>query len=175
MRRSELPASVLANLIELDQQVEYLIRKMADTDQGIAGARARLTGGFQKQAEYEDLAASLQRLVANKPVLERKLHAAQRTLSSCKAWLDGLPEGTVVEAVEVEVDGHDLPDLRARIEAADAEVRALRALPTPCANIKEVIEGYVANMGRPQITGIGESERLKVVWPGAGWDSAGPR
>jgi hypothetical protein len=29
-------------------------------------------------------------------------------------------------------------------------------------------------MARPQITGIGRGERLKVVWPGAGWDIKGP-
>jgi hypothetical protein len=30
-------------------------------------------------------------------------------------------------------------------------------------------------MARPEISGIGEGERLCVVWPGAGWDSNGPR
>jgi hypothetical protein len=30
-------------------------------------------------------------------------------------------------------------------------------------------------MARPEITGVGGGERLKVVWPGAGWGSSGPR
>jgi uncharacterized small protein (DUF1192 family) len=30
-------------------------------------------------------------------------------------------------------------------------------------------------MARPQITGIGKGERLKVIYPGAGYDNNGPR
>jgi hypothetical protein len=30
-------------------------------------------------------------------------------------------------------------------------------------------------MARPQITGVGSGEKLKVVWPGAGFDNRGPR
>jgi hypothetical protein len=33
----------------------------------------------------------------------------------------------------------------------------------------------VESMARPQIIGIGKGERLKVIWPGAGWDTRGPR
>src|SRR5262249_27153368 len=29
-------------------------------------------------------------------------------------------------------------------------------------------------MARPTISGIGDGERLKVIWPGAGWDMKGP-
>jgi hypothetical protein len=71
------------------------------------------------------------------------------------------------------VDGHDLGAVRAKREAAQAERAALLAVPTPSADIEERIRHYVHSMARPHITGIGKGEKLKVVWPGAGWDMKG--
>jgi hypothetical protein len=50
----------------------------------------------------------LKQLVADKPMLEKKLHVAQTIVSSCKAWLDLLPAGTTLEPVAVKADGRDL-------------------------------------------------------------------
>jgi hypothetical protein len=75
----------------------------------------------------------------------------------------------------VETDGHDLVEVRAKREAAQAERAALRAAPTPSADIEQRIRHYVHTMARPQITGIGRGERLKIVWPGADFDTRGPR
>jgi chromosome segregation ATPase len=175
MKRNKLPTVVLNKLIELDEQVEDLTRKLANTEQGIADAHRRLSGGFRKQAEYDDLSASLKELAADKPTLEKKLHTAQSVLSNCKAWLDRLPEGTTLEPVEVKTDGHDLEEVRAKGEAAQAERAALRAAPTPSADIEQRIRQYVYSMARPQITGICKGERLKIVWPGADFDTRGPR
>jgi predicted nuclease with TOPRIM domain len=95
MNRSKLPNGVLSRLVELDEQVEDLTRKLANTEKGIADARHRLSGNFRHQAEYHDLSASLKELAADKPTLEKKLHTAQSVLSNCKAWLDRLPEGSL--------------------------------------------------------------------------------
>ena len=175
MNYSKLPAPVLAKLLALEQHAKKLAERVAKTQDGIASARARLTGGFEKQSEYDDLRATLNQLVADKPVLEKKLHAAQSTPSSCKVWLDQLPKGTVLEPVEVKADGHDLKEVRARIKNAEAELAALRAVPTPSADIEERVRDYVQSMARPTISGVGTGERLRVIWPGAGWDSSGPR
>jgi hypothetical protein len=94
---------------------------------------------------------------------------------SCKVWLDRLPEGTVLEPVQVKTDGHDLDEARDRLEAAQDELKALRAVPTPSADIEPRVRAYVQSMARPTISGVGSDERLKVIWPGAGWDSSGPR
>jgi hypothetical protein len=166
---------VLSRLVELDEQVEDLTRKLANIEQGIADARGRLTGSFRKQAEYDDLSASLKELVADKPTLEKKLHTAQSVLSNCKSWLERLPEGTTLEPVEVKADGHDLEEVRAKLEAIHAELAALRAVPTPSEDIEQRIRHYVYSMARPQITGICKGERLKIVWPGADFDTRGPR
>jgi hypothetical protein len=39
----------------------------------------------------------------------------------------------------------------------------------------ERFRAYVEGMARPTITGVGSGEKLKVVWPGAGFDNRGPR
>jgi hypothetical protein len=43
-----------------------------------------LTGGFQRQSEYDDLRKALDQLVADKPVLERRLRAAQSVHAACR-------------------------------------------------------------------------------------------
>jgi hypothetical protein len=84
--------------------------------------------------------------------------------------LDGLPPHTVLEPVATDVSGHTLEQVHNELAAAQAELAALRAVPTPSVDIEQRIGAYVQSMARPTITGIGKGERLKVVWPGAGWD-----
>jgi hypothetical protein len=95
--------------------------------------------------------------------------------SACQVFLGQLPAGTALEPVEVNVEGHDLEEVRAQIKTAEAELAALRALPTPSADIERRLRDYVHSMARPQISGIGKGEKLRVFWPGCGWDSSGPR
>ena len=175
MKYAKLPAPALAKLLSLEEAVEELTQRVAGTQDGITSARARLTGGFRKQAEGDDLTASLKQLIVDKPILEIKLHAAQSVLSNCKVWLDRLPEGTALEPVEVKANGHDLSSVRTRLEAAQGELAHLHAVPTPSADVRQRVEDYVRSMARPTISGLGKGNRLKVVWPGAGWDTGGPR
>jgi hypothetical protein len=165
---------VLNKLIELSDAAEFLSDKVTETEQGIASARARLTGGFRKQTEYDDLRATLKQMVDDLPVLRRRCHVAQSTYSACQVFLDQLPDDATLEPVTIHVDGHDLEEVRAKLEAAKAELAALRAVPTPAPDIRQRIEDYVRGVSRPTITGMGNGERLKVIWPGAGWDTRGP-
>jgi hypothetical protein len=174
MNRSKLPTVVLNKVIELDEQVEDLTRTLANTEQGIADARRRLTGGFRSEAEYDDLRAALKKMVDEQPALERLLHAAKAVLSNCRTWLERLPEGTTLTPVKVKANGYDLADVRGKLEAAKAELAELRATPTPSEDIEQRIREYVYSLARPTISGIGDGERLKVIWPGAGWDTRGP-
>ena len=75
----------------------------------------------------------------------------------------------------MKVDGHALEEVRLKINALETELRTLRAVPTPSADIEERIKAYVREMARPTINGIGNGEQLRVIWPGSGWDSSGPR
>jgi hypothetical protein len=175
MNRRDLPAAVLSKLIELSDTAEFLSDKVTETEQGIASARARLTGGFRNETEYDDLRGTLKQMVNDLPVLRRRCDAAQSTYSACQVFLDQLPDDATLEPVTIHVDGHDLDEVRAKLGAAQAELAALCAMPTPSADIEERIRAYVEAMARLQISGIGKSERFKVVWPGAGWDARGPR
>jgi predicted nucleic acid-binding Zn-ribbon protein len=121
MLTDNIPAPALAKLLSLDEAVEHLTQHVAKTQDGIVSARARLTGGFHKQAEYDDLTESLRQLIADKPVLEQKLRVAQTVLSNAKAWLERLPEDTQLEIVEVKADG-DLEEVRERINTLEAEL-----------------------------------------------------
>jgi hypothetical protein len=165
MRRQNVPPHVLNKLVDLSDAAEDLNRKVADAERGIAAARTRLTGGFAKDQECHDLRRTLDRLIADKPVLEAKLHRTQRIQSSCKIWLDELPEGTMLEPVKVKANGHDLADVRERIKDAEDELKRLRAVPTPSTDIRKRVENYVQSMARPQITGIEKGQKLQVTWP----------
>jgi hypothetical protein len=174
MKRQNVPASALAKLTELSDAAEYLSEQLIRTEQGIASARQRLTGGM-KQSEYDDLRASLKQTTDDLPGLKRKCDNANALYSSCRAWLDQLPDNATLEPVAIQFDGHDLDEVRAKLEEARAELAALRAVPTASADIEQRVKTYVQSMARPTISGIGKGEKLRVVWPGAGWDSNGPR
>jgi hypothetical protein len=172
MKYEQLPAPVLAKRLALEAAVEDLTQRVAKTQGGIEHARRRLTGGFQKDQEYRDLRETLDRMVADEPVLKMKLHAAQRTLSNAKSWLDSLPAGTVLEPVDVKVDGHTLEGTRAKIKALEAELAAARAAPS--ADIEARLRAYVAGLAKPIITGVGKKEQLKIIFGGAGFGPSGP-
>jgi hypothetical protein len=175
VKRQKLPATALAKLIELNDVAEHLSEKLVRTEEGIASARSRLTGGFRKQGDWDDTRAALDKMVQDLPGLKRRCDTAQSTYATCRAFLDGLPDDATLETVEVSTDGHDLADVRAKREAAQAELATLRALPTASADIEARIRAYVEAMARPQISGIGKGERFRVVWAGAGFGPSGPR
>ena len=168
MKRRNQPAFVLAKLSELEEVLQGLTERIAKTEDGIAAARKRLTGTFAQKGEYEDMRATLNQMIADKPILEQKLGAAKSTLSACKAWLNHLPEETVLEQVAVEAKGSNLVDVRARIKTRQAELTMLRAVPIASPDIKQRVEQYVNTLGRPKVAGISQGETLRVTWPGDG-------
>jgi septal ring factor EnvC (AmiA/AmiB activator) len=165
VKRRDIPEAVLDKLAKFEQQAEYLARKVTQTQEAIAAARERLTGGFAKDSEYHDMWATLQQLVKDLPVMERNLSTAKYKLSSCKSWLDGLPDDVVLEPVKVNASRRDLAEVRQRIKDAEDELKALRAVPVPCADIKVRIEHYVSSLARPTVSGIAKGETLRVSWP----------
>ena len=74
----------------------------------------------------------------------------------------------MLEQVAVEANGSNLVDVRARIKAAQAELATLRAVPIASPEIRRRVEQYVHSLGRPRVTGIGEGETLRAIWPGDG-------
>jgi hypothetical protein len=165
MKRRSIPEAVLAKLAKFEQAVENLTQRVARTQDSIVSARQRLTGGFRTDQEYNDLYSTLKQLVADKPILERKLSAAEHRLSDCRAWLDALPDDAVLEPVKVKPNGSDLEGIRQRIKDAEDELKKLASVPVPSADIKKRIEDYVGSLARPRVSGIAKGETLRVSWP----------
>jgi hypothetical protein len=164
MRRRNIPEAVLAKLAKFEKQAEYRTRKVTQTREAIASARQRLTGGFAKDSECYDLRATLDRLLEDLSASEGNEEAAKYTLSTCKTWLDELPDDAVLEVVKVKPNGHSLSDVRQRIKDAEDELKKLASVPVPPADIRERVEAYVASQGRPKVLGI-EDGQLNIVWP----------
>lgn len=167
MKTNHIPSHVQSKLDELAQTAEYLAEQVAKTKDAIANARRRLTGGFQQDGEFNDLRTSLDQLVADLPVLERKQRDAEYTLADCRAWLDGLPSDAVLEPVLAAKSDDDLSldDVRQRIDDATDEVRQLRAVPVPSSDLETRIKGYVSALARPCVSGIAAGQQLRVDWP----------
>jgi hypothetical protein len=123
---------------------------------------------FRHDQEFRDLRATLDQLVADQPHLERKQRDAEFVLGDCRAWLDGLPDNAALEFAPSCKPGDDLDlgDARQRIDDAMDEIRQLRAVPTPGADIRERIEAYMNGLARPRISGIASGQQLRVDWPG---------
>jgi hypothetical protein len=166
MRRNHIPDCVQSTVDKYAQQVEHLTHQLGKTQEAIAGARQRLTGGFQRDQEYRDLRATLDRLVKDLPAIENKLHAAEYTLADCRAFLDKLPNDRMLEVVKsVAPNGYDLHTVQRRIGDAREEVDKLRAVEVPSADIEMRIREYVASLARPKVSGIAQGETLRVSWP----------
>jgi hypothetical protein len=173
--RNNVPAPALSKLLELSAAAEHLSERVINLETGIATARQRLTGGFSKDAEYVDTRHALEKMVDDLPVLKRKCRAAELLCERCTAFLDELPEGTTLEPVEVKTDDHDLESVRAKIKTVEDELAQLHGLPTASSDIRQKVEDYVRSLARPTITGIGKNEKMRVLWPGAGFEMSGPR
>jgi hypothetical protein len=166
MKQNHYPNHVQAKLDKFAQQVEQLTKQVATTQAGIDNARRRLGGGFERDSEYNDMRAGLDKLVADKPKLESRLRDAQYTLSDCKAWLRELPDDDeLILVAPTKPDGYDLAGVQSRIANAEDEINKLRSVPTPSADIKSRVEEHVAALARPKISGIASGQQLRVSWP----------
>jgi hypothetical protein len=166
MKRNDIPNHVQTKLDKWEQQVEHLTKQVATTQAAIDGARQRLSGGFQRDQEYRDLRASLDKLVTDQPILENKLADARYTLSSCKQFLAALPDDVALEAVKsVKPNGYDLDTVQRRIKDAEDELNKLASVPVPSADIEQRVKQYVAALGRPSVAGVADGKKLDVSWP----------
>jgi hypothetical protein len=113
------------------------------------------------------LGETLDQLIADQPVLERKLGVAESRLSHCKQWLDALSDDLILEKAEVKLNGtgSDVTALSQQIENAEDELAVLRAVPVPSGDIKQRVQAYVAALGRSSVSGIDEGLKLEVNWP----------
>jgi hypothetical protein len=167
MKYDRLPQHMLAKLLALEEAVATLKAGADGIERGIENRPARLWGNVRRADDNPRLLESeLERLLADQKVLQKRLQAEQSVLSACKAWLDRLPAGTKLEPVAVTADGHDLAGVRKRINAANAELDALRRAPAPSSDIEARVRDYLQGLA-PKVRGIGPGERLSIIFPGA--------
>jgi septal ring factor EnvC (AmiA/AmiB activator) len=164
MNNRDLPKPVRDKLLALSAQSEQLVERERRTKEAISNARARLTGKFNNDSEYEDTYGVLKKLVADMPIIERKRGAAQSTYEECAAWIENLPDDVTLEAVKVRSNGADLATVKERLTNAKDELETLSKVPVPPANVDQRVKEYVGALARPTISGISDGE-LKVSWP----------
>jgi hypothetical protein len=175
MNYANLPASVLAKLLALDQTVEHLRAEESTLTPQINDIRNRLNGRVLDQRDDAGrLEQDMQRLVADHTQVNARLHQAQRLNASCRTWLDRLPPGTKLEPVTATTEGKSLPEVRARISDAREELAKLKRAPVPSPDLRDRVERRIAALGAPTVRGIGAGEELKIVWPGAKQTPSGP-
>src|SRR5262245_54220568 len=161
----DVPAAVMNRLRTLEATAEDLADKLARTSTAISSARSRLTGGFERDNSYADVRASLNDLLEDEKILQKRVRQARSVVAACRQWLDPLPDDVVLVVAEApKPNGRGLGDCTALIKSIQAELASLRAMPTPSADIEQRIKAYVANLARPTITGIGKGETLRIVW-----------
>jgi DNA repair exonuclease SbcCD ATPase subunit len=117
----DVPASALDKLNQLSNVAATLGAKVVQMQQAIAAARFRLTGSFAQDCEYRDTRATLDQLIRNLPQLERQRDNAKEIYAACRAWLDELPSGTILEEATAKLDGDTLASVRQRIAALESE------------------------------------------------------
>jgi Tfp pilus assembly protein PilN len=166
MKRQQVPQSVLIKLTELSNAAEYLQGQLTKTEDAISIARKRLSGGFAKDQEFNDTMAALNQMVEKDlPAIKRRQSDTQWVLSSCKVYLDQLPDGTVLEPVTMKADGYEIKQVRDQIRDRENELERLLRLPTPSADIEARLRNYVTSLAHPLIEGIGAGQKLEVRWP----------
>lgn len=166
MKRNSIPSEVQSRLDKLERQVTHWIAQLKKNQEAIVNARERLTGGFQRDEEYRDTRAALDKLV-NKdlPTAERKLDDAQFTLAECKSFLADLPDDVTLEPVApVKPNGADLAGVREQIKNAEDKLETLSRVPLPSADIEQRVKECVTSLGRPAVAGI-DGGKLEVTWP----------
>lgn len=167
MMQKHIPDHVKAKLDKFERQVAHFTQQVSKVKDAITNARERLTGGFERDQDYNDMRALLDRLVdKDLPAAESKFEDAYFDLTQCRNFLAGLPDDAVLEKVTPPPsNGLDLHTVHRRIADAEDELQRLQAVPVLASDIERRIEQYVAAIARPKVNGIAAGQQLQVRWP----------
>jgi hypothetical protein len=147
VRLANAPQAVLAKLIALDEHAAALAAAADQHDRKLADTRNRLNGRrINSKDDYVALEQQLPRLIEQQPRLRNRATREQSILSSCKFYLDQLPDGAVLDVVEVTPTA-DLPAVRAQIAKLGEERRALINAPPSPAEMADEVKRWVATIG----------------------------
>jgi hypothetical protein len=147
MKLSTAPQAVLGKLLALDEHAASLSAAAEAHDRRLADVRNRLNGKrINRRDDYAALEAELPRLFETQPQLRNRATREQQVLSSCKYFLDRLPDGTVLDVVEV-TPSADLPAVRAQIVKLGEERRAIINAPPAPSEMADEVKRWVATIG----------------------------
>ena len=131
--------------------------------------RDEITGRTTTKAAPQALRAEFEHLLKAASEAQARQQIEESVLAVCRQWLDDLPADAKLEPVPIGVPADaTLASVRERLKAAQDEIVALRRAPVPAKDIKQRIADYVhglADAGRPVVSGVGEGEKLTIVWP----------
>jgi hypothetical protein len=167
-----LSAPLLLRLLQLDRHAERLAELAEQAEGELALARAYLNGKRQDPAvDVDAVREGFEAVLAKAKRLRDAANTEQKVLSSAKLFLEMLPPDAELDAADVTIgDGLQLVDVRHRKQAVADEIKALRAVPVPSADLRERLQSYVEELGyagRPDVRGL-EGGALQVYWPDAG-------
>jgi hypothetical protein len=168
MELSQAPAFVAAKMALLSHGCAAAVLRADELTGQIASVRDRLNGRVApREGDHPaKLSMELDRLLAEEKTLQARRPIDMAIMESCKAWLEALPPGTLLEQVNPTVeDSLSLSAVRGRIKKLKNQVEMLKGVPVPAPNIREKVQAYVEHLPMPSIGGIAAGEVLTVQWP----------
>jgi hypothetical protein len=168
MELCEAPAFVAAKMALLSHGCAAAVLRADELTGQIASVRDRLNGRVvAREGDHPSkLSTELDRLLGEQKTLQARRPIDMAIMESCKAWLEALPPGTLLEQVNPTVeDGLSLSGVRGRIKKLKNQVEMLKGVPIVPPNIREKVLTYVQGLSRPVVSGIALNEALTVQWP----------
>jgi len=169
MKLDSVPGFIARKLLRLEERAAHLQAEVDRAAEGIAHAQGLIRDpGRMTPPQLRDVEHAWKSATDAQPGRVDRAENAKDTIAACKRWLASLPEGTELQQREVDVGERSLADVRARLAECGAELKKLRSVPTPSADIEQRVRAYVASLGRPKLTGIEVGKELRVEWPADG-------
>ena len=169
MKIEEWPNFITVKILQLEAQAKTLAAQAEVLTAQAECVRDEVTGRTTTKAEPQALRAEFECLLKAASEAQARQQIEESVLAVCRQWLDDLPADAKLEPVPIEVPADaTLASVRERLKAAQDEIVTLRRAPTPSGDIRARIADYVhglAEAGRPVLSGIGEGEKLMIVWP----------
>jgi hypothetical protein len=147
VKLSAAPQPVLSKLFELDERAAALTAAADAHDRRLADVRNRLNGRrVNSRDDYVALEQELPRLIEAQPKLRNRATREQQVLSSCKYFLDQLPDGAALEVLEVQPSA-DLATTRARVVRLIEERKSIINAPPSPQEMSAEVRAWVAMVG----------------------------
>ena len=169
MKIEEWPNFITVKILQLEAQAKTLAGQAEVLTAQAECVRDEITGRTTTKAAPQALRAEFERSLKAASEAQARQQIEEGVLAVCRQWLDDLTADAKLQPVPIDVPADvTLASVRERLKAAQDEIVTLRCAPTPSGDIRARIADYVhglAEAGRPVLSGIGEGEKLMIVWP----------